>query len=215
VAKAAAEKGKGDELSPSASALLDAAARILSKRSAIDISLSDIAQESGMNSALVKYYFGSKDGLLLALQTRDGTKAVAEMEHLAAASMTPEAKLRIHISGAINTYYRAPYLNRLFHYLIDSGNRDAEEQIAKQFAHPIREAQRAIIDEGVRLGQFRPVDPEMLHFSLTGACDYIFSSSHALPALQNEPGVTDALRKRYIEHVTDIFLTSILINPPR
>lgn len=214
MAKAAAEKIRREELSPSANALLDAAARILSKRSAIDISLSDIAQESGLNSALVKYYFGSKDGLLLALQTRDGTKAVAAMEHLVASPIAPEEKLRIHISGAINTYFRAPYLNRLFHYLIDSGNPQAEEEIASRFARPIREAQRAIIDEGIRLGRFRQVDPEMLYFSLTGACDYIFTSAHALPALQGEPGVTDALRKRYIAHVTDVFLTGMMIDPP-
>jgi AcrR family transcriptional regulator len=40
------------------------------QRSSIDISLSDIAQKSGANAALVKYHFGNKDGLLLALLAR-------------------------------------------------------------------------------------------------------------------------------------------------
>lgn len=198
---------------PSANALLDAAARILSKRSAIDISLNDIAHESGLNSALVKYYFGSKDGLLFALHSRDAVKAVAEMNHLAEASLSPEAKIKIHISGAINTYVRMPYLNRLFHYLIDAGNADVVSAISEQFARPILNAQRAILAEGVRLGRFRATDPEMFYFSLTGACDFIFSSAGAIPALTGEPGITDALRKRYIAHVTDIFMTALLVRP--
>ena len=199
------------EIAPSAAALLDAAARILSKRSAIDISLSDIAQESGLNSALVKYYFGSKDGLLFALLSRDAGNAVAEVDHLVQSNMSPEAKLKIHISGAINTYFRAPYLNRLFHYLIDSDKHDVASKMSSRFGRPILEAHRQIIAEGVRLGRFREVDPEMLYFSLTGACDFIFSSAGAIPALIGETGVTDTLRRRYIAHVTDMFMTALTL----
>ena len=202
-----------DKLAPSANALLDAAARVLAKRSAIDVSLNDISQESGLNSALVKYYFGSKDGLLLALFSRDSAKAVAEMNHLVAAPMSPEAKIRIHISGAINTYVRTPYLNRLFHYLIDGGNEAVASSISQQFGRPILDAQRAILAEGARIGLFLRLDAEMLYFSLTGACDFIFSSAGAIPALTEEPGITDPLRKRYIAHVTDVFMTALLVPP--
>ena len=47
--------------------LLVAASELMIERSSIEISLSDIAQKSGVNAALVKYHFGNKDGLLLAL----------------------------------------------------------------------------------------------------------------------------------------------------
>ena len=203
----------GDNSAPSAVALLDAAARILSKRSAIDISLSNIAEESGLNSALVKYYFGSKDGLLFALLARDSANAVSEVEHLVNAAMSPEAKLKVHISGAINTYFRAPYLNRLFHYLMDNGSESVAASISERFGRPIMEAHRAILEEGVRLGRFRQVDPELLYFSLTGACDFIFSSASAIPAITGDPCVTDTLRKRYIAHVTDLFMTALRLSP--
>lgn len=211
MARDAGEHVIKETLTPSAAALLDAAARVLARRKAIDVSLSDIAQESGLNSALVKYYFGSKEGLLFALFSRDSAKAVAEVVHLAAASMSPERKIKVHISGAINTYVRVPYLNRLFHHLLDGENREVASTIAEQFARPILDAQRAILAEGERLGQFRRVDPEMLYFSLTGACDFIFSSGGAIPALTGDPGVTDDLRKRYIAHVTEVFMAALLI----
>ena len=62
---------------PTAEKLLVAASELMIERSSIEVSLSDIAQKSGVNAALVKYHFGNKDGLLLALLARD---AATEMQ---------------------------------------------------------------------------------------------------------------------------------------
>ena len=48
-----------------------AASELMIERASIEVSLSDIAQKSGVNAALVKYHFGNKDGLLLSLLERD------------------------------------------------------------------------------------------------------------------------------------------------
>src|ERR1700727_1954503 len=98
--------------------LLVAASELMIERSAIEISLSDIAQKSGVNAALVKYHFGNKDGLLLALLARDAAIEVSNLEYLLSQPITPTAKLRLHIAGIIRAYHRFPYMNRLIHYLL-------------------------------------------------------------------------------------------------
>src|SRR4030088_2095133 len=85
--------------------LLVAASELMIERSSIDVSLSDIAQKSGVNAALVKYHFGNKDGLLLALLARDAATEVANLEYLLAQPITPSAKLRLHIAGISRTYF--------------------------------------------------------------------------------------------------------------
>ena len=62
-AKPAADKDAAP-LNATAAKLLVAAGDLMIERNSTDISLSDIAQKSGVNAALVKYHFGNKDGLV-------------------------------------------------------------------------------------------------------------------------------------------------------
>ena len=49
--------------------LIEAASQIMREGDTIDLSLSELSLRAGLNSALVKYYFGNKNGLI-ALQVR-------------------------------------------------------------------------------------------------------------------------------------------------
>src|SRR5215475_3797651 len=91
---------------PTAEKLLVAAGELMIERSSIEISLSDIAQKSGVNAALVKYHFGNKDGLLLGLLARDAAAEVSNLEHLLAQPITPTEKLKLHVAGVIRGYSR-------------------------------------------------------------------------------------------------------------
>ena len=51
--------------------LIEAASQIMREGDTIDLSLSELSLRAGLNSALVKYYFGNKNGLMLALLDRD------------------------------------------------------------------------------------------------------------------------------------------------
>ncbi len=54
-------------LSPAALEILSAAQRVLIEKGFTGLTLRAVAQESGANSAMVQYYFGSKDGLVEAM----------------------------------------------------------------------------------------------------------------------------------------------------
>ena len=70
----------------------------------VDISLSELSLRSGLNSALVKYYFGNKAGLLKALLDRDMAAITHSVDSLLHKDMDPAAKLRLHLGKLVDTY---------------------------------------------------------------------------------------------------------------
>jgi AcrR family transcriptional regulator len=195
--------------------LLDTAGRLMSDRHSIDVSLSEIAKHSGLNSALVKYYFGNKDGLLLALVQREAAAALRGVEELLRLELSPTEKLRRHIAGIVNKFFRTPYLNRLLHSLLDE--RGSESRSARQvnefFVRPLLDLQRQLLAQGVRTGEFRSIDPVLFYVSLLGACDHLFNARYALRTQFGGNGVTDAVRERYIAHVCDVFIGGLRPQP--
>jgi AcrR family transcriptional regulator len=208
--KAAARRA---EKRDSRGALLDATSDLLSERASLEISLSDIAARSGLNSALIKYYFGSKEGLLLAVLERDAERSMAALQSLVEMPMSAAQKLRIHISGIINTYYRAPYLNRLITHMVAQGEPSSAKRVVELFVEPMIAAYRAIVRQGVEEGVFRPVDPGLLYYSVVGASEHIFYASYALPTIMGAAQLTEETKQHYVRHVVDLCLGGILLDP--
>jgi AcrR family transcriptional regulator len=186
--------------------LLDTASRLMSDRHSIDVSLSEIAGHSGLNSALVKYYFGNKNGLLLALVEREAVAALQGFRELLRQDLSPTEKLRRHIAGIINNFFRTPYLNRLLHSLLDDRSSRSARQVNRCFVQPVLELQRELLAEGIKAREFKSVDPMLFYVSVLGACDHLFNARYAVRSLAGANGVDDQIRERYIAHVCDIFI---------
>jgi TetR/AcrR family transcriptional regulator len=203
---------KSAKRSASGDLLLEAASRILAERNVIDVSLSEIAGASGLNSALIKYHFGSKDGLLLALVRRDATAALLRLDELVRMNLPPEQKVRLHVAGIINTYTRSPYLNRLIHTLLTHSDEKITQQIADFFVRPLIESQTKILEEGVALGIFRRLDPLSFYYSMVGACEHFFFGRYAGKFLFGIEDITPKVRESYIEFVCDMTLRMLRRN---
>jgi AcrR family transcriptional regulator len=191
--------------------LLDTASAIMREGDVIDISLSELSLRSGLNSALVKYYFGNKAGLLKALLDRDWQAIVTSVDALIRKDeWGPEAKLRRHISKVVDTFYIVPYLNRLTMRLVRESDDAEARRIADSYLSPMYRAYETLIDEGVEAGVFRPVDPQLFYFTVTGAVDRFFSARLVLKHCFDQDTLTEELRDRYRQHTVDIIMAGIL-----
>lgn len=190
--------------------LLQTASDIMREGDIVDISLSELSLRSGLNSALVKYYFGNKAGLMRALLDRDMADIVHAVDALMAKDMAPEARLRRHIGAVVDTYFKTPYLNRLLMRLVRESDPEEAHRIADSYLTPLSRAYERLIKDGVKEGVFRPVDPQLFYFTTTGACDRFFSSRLVLKHCYDTEALTEELRDRYREHCIDFIMAGIL-----
>jgi TetR/AcrR family transcriptional regulator len=190
--------------------LLDAASEIMREGDTIDLSLSELSLRAGLNSALVKYYFGNKNGLMQALLDRDMGKIIVDLSALVAKDLPPEEKLRRHISGVIDTYYTFPYLNRLMMRMIRDSAPAEATRIADRFLKPISKAYEVLIADGVKAGKFRSVDPQLFYFTVTGAADRFFAARLVLRHCYDQSDITPEMRDNYREHTIGLVMRGLL-----
>ena len=190
--------------------LLETASKIMREGDLVDISLSELSLRSGLNSALVKYYFGNKAGLMKALLDRDMEEVVHSVDALMAKDMAPDVRLKRHIGAVVDTYYKSPYLNRLLMRLVRDSDSEEAHRIAVSYLAPLSKAYDRLIADGVSQGLFRNVDPQLFYFTVTGAADRFFSARLVLRHCFDTDTLTEQLRDRYRNHLIDFIMAGIL-----
>ena len=188
--------------------LLRATHELLYDRGGATVSISEICGRAGVNVAMVKYCFGSKDGLLDALLERALRQLASEMERLAASDLQPEAKLRRHVVGIVRNYVRYPYVNRLMAERLLSSDPEAVSRISASFALPARNWYGKLLADGQRVEGWRPLDRTLFFFSVIGLCEFLFSAAPLLEmAFDRE--LDSELAERYGSHVADLILSGV------
>lgn len=192
--------------------LVEAAGALMAERGSIDVSIHDIARRSGVSSALIKYHFGHKEGLLLSLLETIVGDSIQRLQGLVARDLPAPEKLRLHIQGVLHIHYRHPYLNRLLHHLLSSSE-EARRHISLSIVQPMLSAQTAILEQGKADGLFRDVNPMNFYVHVIGASDHLF---YGLFAMKYALGVADtgeALRATYGDDLVRTILEGIAARP--
>ncbi len=194
--------------------IVEAARSLMTERGVLEVSLADISERAGSNVALVSYYFGNREGLMLAIVEADAEQAAAHLERLLAADITPAAKIAAHVRGLVEAYYARPYLHRLLQKLLREGSPAASARVAETLVQPVAEARRAIVAEGVAQGTFRPVDPGLIGFAIDGACAHIFSSEQSRRTILGDGALDHALVRRYAREVSELVVNGLTVQSP-
>lgn len=160
--------------------ILDAADRVFIRKGTASGRTQEIADEAGVNKALVHYYFGTKAALADAIFARAlGTLVPRIFGILADPNRSIEQKVPAIVKEQIDFHTARPYL--------------AGYMIAELHAHPERIARmmtahgripldvlRRQLQEGARAGKLRRIAPEQFVASMMGLLLFPFAIRAAL-----------------------------------
>jgi len=184
--------------------LLAAAETLLRTIPPARVTISRIAQEAGVDPALVRYYFGDRTRLLMAVADRVTSKAT----HTAPRTLPPEAALVEHIRKTLALVRTAPFMHRLIiEELTDSGT-----DVTRARTRDMNRDLVAFYDELLKADggeTLRSVDPLLLHLVILGASDFFVSADPLVTPLL-EPGTDkEAFTARFNAFLVDLLLNGL------
>jgi TetR/AcrR family transcriptional regulator len=179
--------------------------------------MQDIADEAGVNKALLHYYFRSKDRLADEVFRRTFAGVVPRVVQTLGSELGIEEKVRRVVALYVETLGRNPFLPG---YLLCEMNQHPERVRAsisaiapipiEQIGERVLSTLRAQLDAGARDGALRPMDPEHFVVNLFSLCIFPFA---ARPMLGIVLGMDDARFAAFLadreREVTAFFLHAL------
>ncbi|MBS1615986.1 MAG: TetR/AcrR family transcriptional regulator [Bacteroidetes bacterium] len=159
--------------------ILEAAERLFSTRGFVGSSVRDIAHEAGVNVAMIAYYFGSKEKLLLSVFHHRIASSRIALEHLLAdKNMGPIEKMEVFIEGVVDRMLKHKDFHRvLLNAQLTSGNEELAGIIADSKMKNLELVQQ-LIAQGQREKIFqRGVNAPLLMLSVTGTIYQVATGS--------------------------------------
>jgi AcrR family transcriptional regulator len=200
---------KDDDTAAARERLLDAAHELMCERGTIDVPVNEIAIRTGLNVALINYYFKGKDGLLLHLAMRHRAGYANALESLLKSPFTAEQKLTLHMRGIVRAFRRVPYLQRLLHKILRDSSEEEARACGAAMIRPLGAFYKQIVVQGEIDGSLRAVDPMHLYITIVGACDFLYSGSASLAYGFGLTDVDDDLSEQYTSHLIAIVMTGL------
>jgi AcrR family transcriptional regulator len=182
--------------------ILDAAHAVFLRRGTAGARMQEIAEEAGVNQALLHYYFRSKDRLSMAAFERAARDFMPTVLNVLVSDADLDDKVRRIVELELDHLSRAPYLpgyiiSEITHHpdrarqLIAAVLGRAPEEVRPQLVATLG----AQIAERVKQRAMRPITPDQFIVNLMSLCIFPFA---ARPMLSAMLGMDDAAFGRFI-----------------
>jgi len=160
--------------------IFDAAVRQFSENGLAGARTEQIAEEAGVNKALLYYYFKSKEDLYAAsLEFVFEGVRTASIAVLEANASAGERFLQIVLSS-FDRSYSHPALQSLIHQemvRLHHGEEHRMARMAEMFFRPMWDKLKEVLEEGIASGELIRVDPAQIRYASMGANVFYFLSA--------------------------------------
>lgn len=168
--------------------ILDAALREFSENGLSGARTEHIADAAGVNKALLYYYFQGKEALYIAALEAAAQRMVANSMRVLALDCSPGERLLFSALQHFDRIYSEPVFQRLMQQemiRLTKGEPNVISPLIETLFKPMSIKTRAVVEEGIRLGELVPVDSMQIMYAALGANVFYFLSAPMMSAIQN------------------------------
>jgi AcrR family transcriptional regulator len=170
--------------------ILDAAHEVFIRTGTAGARMQEIAKEAGVNSALLHYYFRSKNRLAEAVFHRAAAQLLPAVAGVLASDRPLQDKVKAVVEIELDRLSRTPYLpayiiSELAHHperitqLVSALTGSQPETLGRRLLRTVGNQ----IDEEARAGRMRPIPPEQFLVNLISLCIFPFAARPMIAAL--------------------------------
>ena len=169
--------------------------------------IDEIAALTSTSKRMIYYYFGSKEGLYVAV-LEDAYRRIRRIEsELHLEDLAPEQALRTLVGFTVDYQLANPdFIRLVMNENMHRGEYITQSATIQELNIPVNHAVRDVYQRGVAAGVFRPdVDPVDLHMSISALCFFNVANRHTFGAIfkrsLDTPAATAQRRESIIEMI--------------
>ena len=166
-------------------AILKAAERVYAEHGLAGARTDAIAAAAGVNKALLYYYFKSKEGLYQAVVGSQVHEFQQHARELLSAKGPAGPILLRYVSYHFDFIGTHPNYPRIFQRMMMEGERTLEKMI-RQHSLPLMKLFTALLERGIKSGEFRRLDKGHTMVSIAGLTSHYFNIAPAFRVITGQ-----------------------------
>ena len=198
--------------------IIETAEKLFADKGFDGTSVRDIADEAGINVAMISYYFGSKEKLLEALFTYRAEGTTLKLEAmLKDKEQSPLEKVNTLIEYYIEKFHNQPCFHKIMSREQVTSKHSATSELISRFKKNNQQLIKELIQEGQKSGDFvKNIDIPILMATLIATTSHMVTTQHFYREINNQQDMPDEqfqkmMKKKLNTHFKFIF-KAILTN---
>jgi TetR/AcrR family transcriptional regulator len=187
--------------------ILEAARRVFTRKGFTGARMQEIADEAGINKALVHYYYRSKEKLFAEIFREAFSTMLPAIAHVFMGQGTIAQKIELFVEKYLSIVLKNPFIPL---FVLNEMHR-SPDTFFNEFIHPdLKIRIKGVLDmfeNAVQKGEITPIDPRHLMMNMMALCVFPFV---ARPMLQRMMDINDLEYEKILEERKQVVSQFIL-----
>jgi TetR/AcrR family transcriptional regulator len=193
--------------------IVKSAEHLFAARGYSGAAIRDIARSAGVNSAMIHYYFGNKEGLYHSILETAAIEVREKLLKTISTASSADQRLSQFVHAYATYIFSHPDLARILHRELLAGGPHLKE-IAQQTFIANYEIAREWMRRGVRSRELRPIDTDLAPISLIGMILIFQIAQPLISVTLGRNRYDEKFVQRIADHTVNLFLTGAGSNRP-